>query len=178
MMSKCCIKKQTSVSLCIALMSIFSQIIIPLPFSVIPITLQTFAVILIGIILEERLASIVMSLYILLGCMGIPVFSGFSGGLHRIVGPTGGFIIGFIIMTFIIGRASRSSNKVILWIGVYLGLIIDYIMGAFQLSLVTHINFREAIVLGVYPFVAKDFILAAVAIRLASQIKVVLRKAI
>lgn len=171
------VKSQVLVGLCVALVAIFSQITIPVPFSMVPITFQTFAVILVAIMIEDRLATYTLIVYTLLGCIGLPVFSGFSGGVPRIFGPTGGFIIGFILMAFIIGQAAKRKNKVILWMGTYVGLVIDYILGVIQLSFVAHMTLKEAIMVGAVPFIIKDFILAAIAIIIATRIKELVRKA-
>lgn len=178
MVSGISLRKQVLVGVCAALMVVFSQITIPLPFSVVPITLQTFAVMLIAIVLEAKLATVTLGIYTLLGCIGLPVFAGFSGGLHTVVGPTGGFIIGFIVMAFIIGWASKTGSKIILWIGTYVGLMMDYILGVVQLAFVAHMSLNEALVAGAYPFLPKDLILAAVAVGVASRIKVMIKKAV
>ena len=85
-----------------AVTAIMAQIAIPMPQGV-PMTLQTFAVTLAGIILGSKRGAISMLIYLLLGAVGLPVFSGFRGGLGMLVGPTGGFLISFPIMAFIIG---------------------------------------------------------------------------
>ncbi|MBP3886555.1 MAG: biotin transporter BioY [Cellulosilyticum sp.] len=176
MQSRYSVKEQMLVGLCAALIMIFAQISIPVPFSVVPITFQAFAVILVAIIIEDQLAIRTLCIYTLLGGIGLPVFSGFSGGFPRIFGPTGGFIIGFILMAFIIGWASRKNNKMVIWIGTYSALMLDYVIGTTQLAFVTHMPFKEAMVIGVLPFLPKDIILAAVAIIVATRIKGVVRK--
>ncbi|PHV69896.1 biotin transporter BioY [Sporanaerobium hydrogeniformans] len=174
MQYKFSVQKLTLVSLCTALMVVFSQIAIPLPFGV-PITLQTFGIVLISILLEEKLASLALFTFMLLGGIGLPVFANFKGGFQMIIGPTGGFIIGFVVMAFITGWGAKSGNKFILWIATYVGLIIDYIMGAIQLAIVVKMTFHQALAAGVYPFIIKDLILTAVAILVASKMKVMLK---
>lgn len=170
------IKQQALVGLCTALMIIFAQISIPVPFSVVPITFQTFAVILIAVVLEEQLATRTLMVYTLLGVIGLPVFSGFSGGLTRVFGPTGGFILGFIVMAFVIGWCSKRGTKIFLWCGTYIGIFVDYMMGVVQLAFITNMSIKEAIMVGAFPFLVKDIILAAVAIIVASRIKGIVRR--
>lgn len=169
------IKNQILVGLCAALMMIFSQISIPLPMGV-PMTLQIFGVVLIAIILEAKLATVTLVIYILLGSIGVPVFSNFSSGLFYLAGPTGGFIIGFVIMAFVIGCAYTTGNRTILWGGAYIGLGLDYLLGMVQLALVSHISMEKALLIGVYPFVIKDIISIMAGIIVANRIKLVMRK--
>ena len=176
MVSGISVKQQVWVGLCTALLVIFAQISMPIPFSVVPITFQTFAVILIAIILEQRLAIWTIGVYILLGCIGLPVFSAFSGGLSKVFGPTGGFITGFIVMAWMIGWEARKGNQAHLWLVTYMGLFIDYLIGVLQLAFVTHIPFKEAILVGALPFVPKDIVLAAMAIIVANRIKGIIKK--
>ena len=117
--------------------AILSQIAIPMPGGV-PLTLQTFAVSLVGILLGSRKGFISMSVYVLMGAIGLPVFSGFSAGVGAIVGPTGGFILSFPIMSFIIGLVcERTDNKVIIFLGMLIASTPNYLVGAIQFSLVT-----------------------------------------
>ena len=117
--------------------AILSQIAIPMPGGV-PLTLQTFAVSLVGILLGSRKGFLSMSVYVLMGLIGLPVFSGFSAGVGAIVGPTGGFILSFPIMSFIIGLVcERTDNKILIFLGMLLASIPNYLVGAIQFSLVT-----------------------------------------
>ena len=84
-----------------AIIAVLAQMTIPLP--LIPITGQTLAIGLIVTILGKKNGTLAVLLYILLGAIGLPVFSGFSGGLAVIVGPTGGYIIGFLVQAYLMG---------------------------------------------------------------------------
>ena len=84
-----------------AVIVIMAQISIPMPLGV-PMTMQTFAITLAGIILGSKKGAVASLIYVLLGAVGVPVFANFSGGYQLLVGPTGGFIISFPIMAFII----------------------------------------------------------------------------
>ena len=89
-------KNLTLVSLMAAVTVIMAQIAIPMPAGI-PMTLQTLAVTLAGVILGSKRGAISMLVYLLLGAVGLPVFSGFRGGFAMFVGPTGGFLISFPI---------------------------------------------------------------------------------
>lgn len=169
------IKELTVIGLCAALMSIFSQISIPLP-SGVPITLQPFAVVLISILLEEKLGTLSILTFILIGTLGLPVFSNFHSGFSAIVGPTGGFITGFLAMAYIVGLSSKSKSKIIIFIGTYLGIAVVYLVGVSQLSIVNKLTIPEALVAGCYPYILKDIILTSVAVILGLKIKPLVTK--
>ncbi len=169
------IKELTIVGLCAALMAIFSQISIPLP-SGVPITLQPFAVVLISVILEQKLGTLSILIFILIGAIGMPVFANFNSGFSAILGPTGGFLTGFLIMSYIVGSSSKSKSKAIIFLGAYLGLAIDYLVGVGQLSVVANLTIPQALVAGCYPYIVKDIILTAVAVTIGLKIKPIVTK--
>ncbi len=88
-----------------SLTAILTQISIPLP--AVPLTMQVFAVALCGLVLGKRLGFISQIIYVLLGTIGLPVFAQFSGGIGIILGPTGGFILSFPIIAFVVGYFSE-----------------------------------------------------------------------
>ena len=142
-----------------AITSILAQISIPLPFRVVPFTMQILAVTLAGFLLGPKKAFISQIVYIFMGLIGLPVFTGFKGGIDVILGPTGGFIIGFPIMAFMIGYISKkSSNLKNVIIVMFIALFIDYFLGASQFALIMNVNFKEALVTTVFPFVFFDSI--------------------
>lgn len=142
-----------------ALTAILAQISIPLPFTTIPLTLQIVAIGVTGIILGSKCGFISILIYILIGAMGVPVFAGFKGGLSALLGPTGGFILGFPIMVWIIGYVKEKFNSPMLTvISLVLGLFIDYITGTILFSLITGNTIINSIMLCVIPFIIVDFI--------------------
>lgn len=142
-----------------ALIAILAQISIPLPFTTIPLTLQIVAIGVTGIILGSKCGFISILIYILIGAMGVPVFAGFKGGLSALLGHTGGFILGFPIMVWIIGYVKEKFNSPMLTvISLVLGLFIDYITGTILFSLITGNTIINSIMLCVIPFIIVDFI--------------------
>ena len=151
--------------------AILSQIAIPMPGGV-PLTLQTFAVSLVGILLGSRKGFLSMSVYVLMGLIGLPVFSGFSAGVGAIVGPTGGFILSFPIMSFIIGLVcERTDNKILIFLGMLLASIPNYLVGAIQFSLVTSTSIYNAFLVSVLPFIFVGMIKAVLATIVGSMLR-------
>lgn len=168
---KLTVKEMVLIALGAALMAVFSQISFPLPLTAVPITLQVFGVVVISIVLEEKISTVALIIFALLGAIGIPVYSNFSAGVGVLFGPTGGYIIGFIFMAYIVGFFARKDNKVLLIIGSYIGLVIEYIFGVLQLKLALGLTLNQALVSGLYPFIVKDIIVTALGIMVAVILK-------
>ena len=144
-------------SLFASLTSILSQISIPLP--AVPFTMQIFAVALCGLILGKSLGFISQVIYVLLGTIGLPVFAGFSGGVGIILGPTGGFILSFPIIAFLVGYFSEKFKSTVgVMFGMICSLLISYIIGTFQFCLVTNSDFIKGFTICVIPFILVDII--------------------
>ena len=165
------IKEITLVGMCAALMAIFSQLSIPLPFTSVPVTLQIFGLVVLSVIVGAKIATLSIIIFVLLGSIGLPVFANFSGGFGVIVGPTGGYIIGFIIMAFLIGYASSKQNKILLFIAAYIGVTADLLIGTLYLKIVAGMNLQSALIAGLYPFIIKDFITIAIAVLIGLKVK-------
>ena len=152
-----------------ALMAVFSQLSIPLPS--VPLTFQVFGVVIISDILGKKLGTLSIIVFMLLGAIGLPVFASFTGGLNIITGATGGYIIGFVFMAFIIGYFIEKDKKSLAFIGAYLGLAVDYVFGVLQLKLLMGLTLEGALVAGLYPFIIKDLILTALGVMVALSIR-------
>jgi biotin transport system substrate-specific component len=156
-----------------AVITICAQISINITPSV-PMTLQTFAIALTPILLGSRYGTLSVVLYLLLGAIGLPVFANMKGGFEVLIGPTGGYLIGFVVAAFVIGKilenGSFSLSKVI---GAnLLGLIIIYIFGISVLKIVTQMDWLKSLFVGVLPFLVTDMIKLV----LASVLGVTIRK--
>ncbi|MGL4847538.1 MAG: biotin transporter BioY [Clostridium sp.] len=145
-------------SLFAAIVSILAQISIPLPGSV-PLTMQTLGVGLCGILLGSKKGFISILIYVMLGAIGAPIFANFTGGIGIILGPTGGFILSFPIMAFIIGFISeRTDKKALIFIGIIFSVLITYTIGVLQFSLITNSSIYKSILVCVAPFVVTDLL--------------------
>lgn len=151
------------------LMAGLAQVQIPLPFTPVPITGQTFGVLLVGAALGSKRGLLSMLLYLAEGAIGLPFFAGASGGLHVLVGATAGYLVGFVVAAYILGLlAERGLERTIRtsFVPFLVGTVIIYIFGVAWLSVVLG-NFAQAIVAGLLPFVVGDLIklvLAALAL--------------
>ncbi|GGH76905.1 biotin transport system substrate-specific component [Pullulanibacillus pueri] len=135
-----------------AMTAIMAQIEIPLP--LVPISGQTFAVGLTATVIGANYGALAMILYAALGAIGLPVFAQFSAGFSVIVGPTGGYIVSFIISAFIIGFILERTrfNFTMAIIANIIGMIMSLILGTIQLKYVADLSWHAAMVSGVYPF--------------------------
>lgn len=130
---------------------------IKVPLYPVPMTLQPMAVLMIAMLFGRKLATLTVGLYIFKGIIGLPVFA-FGGGLMYLMGPTGGFILGFFVSAFIVGYLADSGwgKKVSLSIiSMLIGMVLIYSLGIFQLALLKGFNF--ALLKGFYPFLLGDF---------------------
>ena len=142
-----------------ALVSIFAQISIPLPFTTVPLTLQIFGIAITGLILGSKCAFISTLIYLILGGIGVPVFAQFSAGIGVLVGPTGGYLLSYPLMAFIIGYIKEKSNSSILTaISMIIGLAVVYALGTVMFSLVTGNTIINSLLYCVVPFVAVDLL--------------------
>lgn len=144
--------------------ALFAQIAFYLPGNPVPITLQVFGVICCAMILGPKLAALAVIQYIVLGVCGLPVFSGFTTGLKGILGPTGGYLVGFIVAAYITGYLAKSransGDKDLILAGLA-GLAAIYVFGAAGLLVWLHaagMHFGgwSAWALGAAPFVLLD----------------------
>ena len=103
-------------------------------------------------------------IYLLIGSIGLPVFAGFSGGLGVLLGPTGGFLIGFPLIALVPGYIKEKSNSnVALTIALILGLFLDYVVGTLYFANLTGSTIKDSLLMCVAPFIVIDFIKLALA---------------
>lgn len=140
-----------------ALLIVLSQLSIPTPTGV-PITLQTFAVALTGVILGWKLGFLSTFIYILLGAVGLPVFANFKAGLQAIAGPTGGFLYGFLLMVILCGIGGTRKNMIQgIVIGI-IGLLGCHVLGINHFAFLSNISFWKSALLVSIPYLIKDVI--------------------
>lgn len=151
------LRRMVYASLFGALTAIGSLIVIPL--QPLPITLQTLFTALAGILLGGYTGALSQFVYVLLGVIGLPVFAGGKAGLGTLFGPTGGFLIGFIIGAYVIGKmieAKKEPGFVWICLSVLVGNIVIFIPGVLQLAIVAKLSFHKALLVGVLPFIPGD----------------------
>ena len=136
-----------------------SQIRIPMPLGV-PLTLQTFVIPLAGVVLGAKRGALSVCVYVLLGLLGLPVFSGGGAisGFGALFGVTGGFIFAFPLYAFAAGWGADRNDTALLFIGLFSGMIVTYLLGMIQFSLVTGHGFRVARSVVVWPFLPTELL--------------------
>lgn len=158
-------------SLFAAITAVLAQISIPFPGGV-PLTMQTLAVSLTGIILGSKKGFITQCIYMLLGAIGIPVFASFSGGIQAIFGPTGGFILSFPIMAYVIGLiCERTNNKGLILLAMVLGSVVNYAAGTLQFAFITKMSMMESFMACVAPFIITGLVKAVLATAIGVKLK-------
>lgn len=150
-----------------ALTAVSAQIAIP--FFPVPFTLQVLAVLLTGAVLKGRAAALSQGIYLVMGAIGLPVFQGRSGGFHAFLGPTGGYLVGFLLAAWIVGRLMEKEGDPRALRGALAmaaGLAAIYIPGVAVLTL--HLgSFGTALLTGCLYFLPADLLKAAVAYTVA-----------
>ena len=140
------------IALFTAILAAMAQVSVPMPFGV-PFTMQTFAVPLAAVVLGAKKGTAVTIVYILLGAVGVPVFTGFGGGFSRIIGQWGGFILSYPIFAFIVGYCADKGKKPTLAIGLAVGSLINLTMGMVQYGFVSGVTLTTAFLTAFAPFV-------------------------
>lgn len=150
----------TRLSLLIAMNCVSAYLIIPLPFSMSPISLQTLVVNLVAYLLPPKQALITMLAYICIGLIGIPVFTGGASGPGKMFGPTGGYIWGYVVAAALIAwlKGKQYDFKRFALVGVCIGLPVIDMMGCIQLKLITGMSWEAAVLSGVAPFIPLDIV--------------------
>lgn len=162
-----------------ALFCVLGPWALPLPFSPVPISLGFLAVYFVVTVLGMKLGTLSVLIYILLGTVGLPVFTNFSGGIGKLLGPTGGYIIGYIFMALICGYFVDKwpGSLALTAVGMALGSVVCYLFGTVWLAYQANLSFSAALAAGVLPYIPGDLVKMAVGIVTGSQIRKKLVKA-
>ena len=171
MKSKLSIKDLCLIALFTAFTAVMAQLAIPLPLGV-PITLQTFAVCLVGIVLGSKKGFLSILIYILLGAVGVPVFAEFSGGLNNVFGATGGFILSFPAMAYIVGLGTEKTKKLSgLILAMTIATIVNFLAGTIMFMFIMKSDLWFTLSACVFPFIPGAIIKCAAAASLGKIIK-------
>ncbi len=174
-----------------AVLAVLSWVSLPLPFTPVPLTLQTLGVLLTGALLGPRYGVLATAVYLSLGFVGVPVFHGGTGGPGILFGPTGGFLWGFLPAAFIVGWFARSATRgrsaqqgpwgahgiILTATGLALASAAIYLVGLPWLSAVTGLGVRETIVAGLLPYLPGDLLKATAAFLLIRSLQPVMTPA-
>ena len=146
---------------------------IPLPFTPVPITLQTLFVLLSGVFLGSNLGTVTQLSYIFLGVLGLPIFTGAGSGLSYLVGPTGGYLFGFVLASLWLGKFIKYSrdNLFATFIMLSIASLIILLSGVIWLKLIFGYSFTKLLLIGFIPFIPGDLLKALMAASLYIKLK-------
>ena len=163
----------TFIALFAAIIAALTLIPLP-PIGGVPMTLQTFAVAFCGFLLGRKKGVGAVGLYLFIGALGLPVFSNLQGGFSKLIGPTGGFLYGFLLMAFFcgLGLLFRGRRR---WVfGILfgtVGLLLCHLCGILQFMAVMNKTFAQSLWLVTLPYLPKDLASVVLALALAEVVR-------
>ena len=169
------IQNLTFTALMAAVLCILGPIVVPI--GVVPMSFANMAIYLTIILLDKKKALISTVLYLLIGLVGIPVYAGFGAGAGKLFGPTGGYLMGYLVLSFVGGnlleKGRVQGNKRILaqFLALCTGTIGLYFIGTLWLMYQSKLTLMTALSVGVFPFVAFDVVKIILAISIGNSIK-------
>ncbi|MDO5344561.1 MAG: biotin transporter BioY [Lachnospiraceae bacterium] len=176
MKNRLSIYQLTTCALMVALMCVLGPMSIPI--GPVPVSFTNLVIYLTVYLLGMKGATISYLVYLLLGAAGLPVFSGYQGGLAKLAGPTGGYLIGFIFMALICGYVMEKSNvnALITILGMIAGTLIAYLFGTVWFVVQMQCGIWYALTICVFPFIPFDLIKILLATALGKVIRIALAK--
>jgi len=145
-------------------------IALPVPISPVPIVVQNLFVVLAGLLLGPLAGGAAVLIFLCLGALGFPVFSGGRGGLAHFAGPTGGYLVGYLAAAVIGGFFARKRGLLRSALGSVLGFALILAFGVLRLKLLKNVDWGKALAAGVIPFLPGDAIKAVVAALVAAKL--------
>ena len=169
------VKNLTTTALMAAVICVLGPL--SLPIGPVPVSLTTLAIYITMYVLDVKRGTLACLIYVLLGLFGLPVFSGFSGGAAKLLGPTGGYIIGYIPMAFLIGLVIDRywKNKLVCIVAMEAATWVLYLLGTAWLAHQTGMTFQAALGAGVLPFIVVDLCKIVIAAFLGPVLKMRIR---
>ena len=161
-----------------AVLCVFGPLSVPI--GPVPVSLATFVIYLMVYLLGMKRSAVSIGLYLLLGLIGLPVFSGYTGGPVKLFGPTGGYLIGYLFLALIGGYFIEKSGGKLLpsLLGMILATAVLYTLGTLWLAKVTGISLMSALSAGVIPFIGIDAAKMAAAAILGPVLKMSVSRAV
>jgi biotin transport system substrate-specific component len=165
------IQRTVLASLMAALIALGAYLQVPI--GAVPIVVQNLFVLLAGLLLGSRWALVSASLYLLAGAIGFPVFAGGKGGIGHLLGPTGGYLFGFVAAAWVTGLVAetRPDRRLVQVAAVSLGTLTIYVFGLPWLKLVSGMPWTRTLLLGMAPFLIGDVVKAALAVLLVRALR-------
>ena len=176
-------KKLVTSALCAAILCVMAPFSVPI--GPVPLSLATFAVLFAAFFLGGKWGAAAVGIYLLLGAVGVPVFSGFTGGVQKLIGPTGGYLVGYLPMAFITGglytlwgkKQSGEKRFLLMCLAALIGTAVLYALGTAWFCHVMQRTVWEALALCVVPFLPGDFAKTAAAAVLAPVVSKAVERA-
>lgn len=170
---KLSIRQIALVGLMTAVICILGPWALHIPVSPVPISLGMLAIYFVASVLGMKLGFVSVTIYLLLGLTGLPVFTDFMGGPGKLLGPTGGYLIGYLFMALICGFSTDkwSDRIVINFFGMILGTAACYLFGTLWLGYQLSLSFTEALMAGVIPYIPGDLVKLVIAMAIGGQLR-------
>ncbi|MBC5787440.1 MULTISPECIES: biotin transporter BioY [Clostridiaceae] len=169
---KMSIKTMCVIAIMTAVICVVSPFSIPIP-GVVPISLGTLGVYIASSLLGAKKGFIAVLLYLIIGAIGLPVFAQFTGGVSIIAGPTGGYMVGYLLMALLTGWFTDHSNNIV-WkisLGMVLGTLACYLLGTIWLAYTMKLDLIAALWAGVIPFIPGDIVKIVLSVSLAKVLR-------
>ena len=160
------------------ILCVLAPFTVPVPMSPVPFSLATFVVYLVGILLGTKQGVVCVLVYLVLGAVGLPVFSGFSGGIGVLFGPTGGYLFGYLACVALVGRLTGAKRR-LLWnvFSMTLGTLLCYFLGTAWFLVVMDGSYTigQALLVCVVPYLVFDFVKILAAAATAEPVKRIIK---
>lgn len=178
-------KRPVMCAVCAALTCVLAPIPIPLP-GIVPVSLATFAVMLSGMLLGGRFGALSQAIYLLVGIVGVPVCAGYTPALPKLMGPTGGYLLGYIPLAFICGAIytawghgrKGAARYAIMIAAIIAGTVALYAFGTAWFCILNNVGIGYALSICVVPFLIGDGIKIALVAALTPQLEKIMDKTI
>ena len=158
-------KSMVITALMAAVICVLGPLSLTIPISPVPISLVNLAIYFSCYILGMKLGTISVILYLLIGFAGMPVFAGFTAGAGKLLGPTGGYLVGYVFIALICGFAfEHSKGRATELLGMILGTCACYLFGTAWLAYQASLGFGAALAAGVIPFIPGDLVKIVIAL--------------
>lgn len=166
------VRKMTLTGVCVALLAASAYISFPLPFTPAMVTALTIMVYFVAFVMTPKEAGLTLLIYLLLGIVGVPVFVGGTSGIAKIIGPTGGFNIGFLVAAMVMSAVRGKSHdfKKLIMTGIFVGMPIIYIGGCISMYAVNRVSVWATLLTAVIPFLFGDVVKVVIAAMMAVRV--------